>query len=351
MRPRPRRASSGTLDDDDDRRRDLSVPAPRGAASGGAETKTGRGRARQTKRWSPCGRRLPEQKAPPRVRRVLSAAAARARRPSMIVASCPGLLNLATVEPGEGEEGSPVGWRRADSRGIDADETPGARRAGKGQHRPADDPGRGSVRRTAAAPTGTGSGTGTDSGTGTGNTGTGTGSGTARAIRVARARERAGAERGGTDGPGPETDDELGPCRAPGAPRPPTMSPMSTDRPARCPPPASARRRRTSWRSLWRSWRSWAWLFAVAVSLLLFPLTMIRIMRVRTTVSLGGIYLAGGRRSLPWNRFRGILFDSGPCLRGGREGDSRTMTSVSRFLPSPSISPALSEATEGRISL
>ena len=90
--------------------------------------------------------------------------------------------------------------------------------------------------------------------------------------------------------------------------------------------------------------------------LLLFPLIYaLWIMRVRTTVSTRGItavYLAGGRRSLPWNRFRGILFDKrGRAFAVGRSKEDSGDDDVRFALPAISFNslPALSEATEGRI--
>lgn len=83
--------------------------------------------------------------------------------------------------------------------------------------------------------------------------------------------------------------------------------------------------------------------------LLLVPLVYaLWILRVRTTVSSRGItavYLTGGRRSLPWNRFRGVLFD--------KRGKAFAVADDDAKFSLPAISfnslPALSDATDGRI--
>ncbi len=90
--------------------------------------------------------------------------------------------------------------------------------------------------------------------------------------------------------------------------------------------------------------------------LLLAPLVYaLWIMRVRTTVSSRGItavYFVGGHRSLPWERFRGILFDKrGRALAVGRSSEDSEDDDVRFALPAISFNslPALSEATRGRI--
>lgn len=197
------KASSGTLDDDDDRRR-RDLPSVGAALDEkrrrveGAEDENADGDALAETKVASAVAASPEQKVSKRqrVRRVLSAGGrARPSTVVMIVAlMILGMLNLATVEPGEGEEGV-AGWlapSRFTGDDSDADETAGD---ATGEGAPGE--GRGAERATTAPTTpaeaprqqdggrtdqGTGSGTGTDSGTGTGNTGnsgnTGSGTGT-----------------------------------------------------------------------------------------------------------------------------------------------------------------------------
>ncbi|WP_196775451.1 mechanosensitive ion channel family protein [Corynebacterium xerosis] len=194
-------ASSGTLDDDDDRRRsDLpSVGAEldeKRRRLEGAEDENADGDALAETKVADAVTASPEQKVSKRqrVRRVLSAGGrARPSTVVMIVAlMILGMLNLATVEPDEGEEGV-AGWlapSRFTGDDSDADETagdatgegavgegPGAEPATTAPTTPAEAPLQQDGGRTDQ---GTGSGTGTDSDTGTGNTGTSgnTGSGT-----------------------------------------------------------------------------------------------------------------------------------------------------------------------------
>lgn len=196
-------ASSGTLDDDDDRRRS-DLPSVGAALDEkrrrveGAEDENANGDALAETKVADTVAASPEQKVSKRqrVRRVLSAGGrARPSTVVMIVAlMILGMLNLATVEPGEGEEGV-AGWlapSRFTGDDSDADETagdatgegtagegPGAERATTPPTTPAEAPRQQDGGRTDQ---GTGSGTGTDSGTGTGNTGnsgnTGSGTGT-----------------------------------------------------------------------------------------------------------------------------------------------------------------------------
>ena len=196
-------ASSGTLDDDDDRRRS-DLPSVGAALDEkrrrveGAEDENADGDALAETKVADTVAASPEQKVSKRqrVRRVLSAGGrARPSTVVMIVAlMILGMLNLATVEPGEGEEGV-AGWlapSRFTGDDSDADETagdatgegtagegPGAERATTPPTTPAEAPRQQDGGRTDQ---GTGSGTGTDSGTGTGNTGnsgnTGSGTGT-----------------------------------------------------------------------------------------------------------------------------------------------------------------------------
>ncbi|MFD5867311.1 PH domain-containing protein [Corynebacterium sp. NPDC060344] len=100
---------------------------------------------------------------------------------------------------------------------------------------------------------------------------------------------------------------------------------------------------------------------AMGFSLWLTPLLLVPviysvwILRVRTTVSSRGItavYLVGGRRSLPWNRFRGVLFDKrGRAFAVGRSTEDGQDDDVRFSLPAITFNslPALSEATGGRI--
>ncbi|MBP2332877.1 MULTISPECIES: PH domain-containing protein [Corynebacterium] len=100
---------------------------------------------------------------------------------------------------------------------------------------------------------------------------------------------------------------------------------------------------------------------AMGFSLWLSPLLLVPvvyalwILRVRTTVSSRGItavYFLGGRRSLPWNRFRGVLFDKrGRAYAVGRSTDGAEDDDVRFALPAITFNslPALSEATDGRI--
>lgn len=100
---------------------------------------------------------------------------------------------------------------------------------------------------------------------------------------------------------------------------------------------------------------------AMGFSLWLSPLLLVPlayalwILRVRTTVSSRGItavYFLGGRRSLPWNRFRGVLFDKqGRAYAVGRSTDGAKDDDVRFALPAITFNslPALSEATDGRI--
>lgn len=100
---------------------------------------------------------------------------------------------------------------------------------------------------------------------------------------------------------------------------------------------------------------------AMGFSLWLTPLLLVPliyalwIMRVRTTVSSRGVtavYFLGGRRSLPWNRFRGVLFDKrGRAFAVGRSKEDSEGDDVRFALPAITFNslPALSEATEGRI--
>lgn len=91
--------------------------------------------------------------------------------------------------------------------------------------------------------------------------------------------------------------------------------------------------------------------------LLLVPVVfVVWLLRVRTTVSDRGItavYLLRGRRSLPWERFRGVLFDrGGKAYAVGHSAGSDAGADDVKF-PLPAISfnslPALSEASGGRI--
>lgn len=83
--------------------------------------------------------------------------------------------------------------------------------------------------------------------------------------------------------------------------------------------------------------------------LLLVPLIYSAwILRVRTTVSDRGItavYLVSRRRSLPWDRFRGLQFD--------KQGRGYAVSTDDERFALPSITfnslPALSDATNGRI--
>lgn len=91
--------------------------------------------------------------------------------------------------------------------------------------------------------------------------------------------------------------------------------------------------------------------------LLIAPIIFIVwVMRVRTTISDRGItavYLLRGRRSLPWDRFRGVLFDRGGSAYavGHAEGSDADANDVKFTLPAISFNslPALSEASGGRI--
>lgn len=91
--------------------------------------------------------------------------------------------------------------------------------------------------------------------------------------------------------------------------------------------------------------------------LLLVPIVfVVWMMRVRTTVSDRGItavYLLRGRRSLPWERFRGVLFDkAGHAHAVGRSaGADEGADDVKFALPAISFNslPELSAATGGRI--
>lgn len=198
-------ASSGTLDDDDDRRRsDLpSVGAAldeKRRSVEGAEDENAGGDALVETKVADAVAASPEQKVSKRqhVRRVLWAGGrARPSTVVMIVAlMILGMLNLATVEPGEGEEGV-AGWLApsrftGDDSGAEdaaggatgegtAEKKLGTERATTAPTTPAEAPRQQDGGRTDQ---GTGSGTGTDSGTGSGNTGSsgntssGTGTGT-----------------------------------------------------------------------------------------------------------------------------------------------------------------------------
>ncbi|WP_295627154.1 PH domain-containing protein [uncultured Corynebacterium sp.] len=92
--------------------------------------------------------------------------------------------------------------------------------------------------------------------------------------------------------------------------------------------------------------------------LLLVPLIYsLWIMRVRTTVGARGITAVpflGERRSLPWNRFRGVLFDKrGRAFAVGSSNELSEDTRDDVRFPLPAITfnslPALNEASGGRI--
>ncbi|MFC3851098.1 mechanosensitive ion channel family protein [Corynebacterium hansenii] len=193
--------SSGSLDDDDRRRSDLpSAGAAMDERRRDEETKVEPAAGEEAGSSTAVGaddsgsERMSKRE---RVRRVLSAGGrARPSTVVMIVALIVlGMLNLATVEPGEGEEGV-AGWlapSRFEGGGSGDD---GAGKKTTGTETPTRDGGATTTtpatpaetprpqdgeRDTGTGDTGTGTGTGTGSdetGTGTGDSGTGTGTGT-----------------------------------------------------------------------------------------------------------------------------------------------------------------------------